>query len=56
MNGPRLDIRDEHGDVTRHEHLETGIPGPRKGGDVHGVAGMLTLATVRAVDAARCSS
>ena len=45
------DIQDGHGDVTHYEHLETGIPGARAGGDVHGVAGMLTLAAVRAVDA-----
>ena len=45
------DIQDGHGDVTHHEHVETGIPGTRARGDVHGVAGMLTLAVVRAVDA-----
>jgi hypothetical protein len=49
------DIQDEHGGVTQHEHPEAGIPGTRECGDVHGVAGMLTLAALRAVGAAGCS-
>jgi len=49
------DIQDEHGGVTHDEHLETGIPGARECGDARGVAGMLTLAAVRAADAAGCS-
>ena len=37
------DIQDEHGDVTRDEHLETGIPGTRDRGHAHGGAGMLMV-------------
>jgi hypothetical protein len=46
------DIQDEHGGVTQHEHLEAGIPGVAKRGDARGVARMLTVAAVRAVDGA----
>jgi hypothetical protein len=41
-------IQDEHGGVTQHEYLEAGIPGAAKRGDARGVAGMLTVAAVRA--------
>ena len=49
------DTQDEHGGVTEHEHLETGIPGVLECGDARGVAGMLTLAVLLAVDVAGCS-
>jgi hypothetical protein len=46
------DIHDEHGDVSQHEHLEMGISGGRECGDAHGVAGVLTLTALLAVECA----
>jgi len=49
------DTQDEHGGVTQHEHVETGISGGRECGDARGVAGMLMLAVLRGAVASGCS-
>jgi hypothetical protein len=48
------DIHGEHGGVAQHEPLETGISGGRGCGDIHGVAGILTLTALLAVVSVMC--